>query len=102
MIIRFKNKKLEKILTNDRLIKQEYNLLYKSIKDRLSELESAKNLSLISHLPPPRRHKLKGYNNCYAVDLSKNYRLVFCSTHASITELKKIIDITIITIEDYH
>lgn len=102
MIIRFKNEKLKKILTNDRLIRKEYNLFFRNIKARMSELQAVKNLSLISHKPPPRRHKLKGYENCYAVDLSRNYRLVFCSTDKSIIELEEIKDITIIGIEDYH
>lgn len=102
MKIRFQTKKLEKILTNDKLIKQNYNLLYKNIKARLTELLAVDNLSLITHKPPPRRHKLKGYDNCYAVDLSRNYRLLFCATNKEIIELKEIKDITIIGIEDYH
>jgi len=75
--IHYKTKKLEKILTSDRLIKKEYNEIANKIMARISELRTAENLSKVSHLPPVRRHKLKGYRNRFAVDLSKKLSLSF-------------------------
>lgn len=102
MLIRFKTKKLEKILTNKRLIVKEYNKLSKSIMARINEFEAANNLSQITHKPPPRRHKLQGYTNRFTVDVSKNYRIVFSSIDETIVELEEIKEIIIIDICDIH
>ena len=78
MIINFNTNKLAKILTNDRLIKKYYAPFYSNLISRLTELRAVRNLSLISHNPPPRKHKLTGkYEGCWSIDLSRNYRLIF-------------------------
>lgn len=102
--ISFSNRKLEKILTNERLIKREYSSLYRNIINRLSELKVANNLSEIPHVPPPRRHKLEGeYLGCWGIDISKNYRMIIKPTEEfSVEELRLITDITILEIGDYH
>lgn len=103
MEIYFKSKKLKKILTDARLIKKYYPKEFQNIINRLAELNAVKNLSFISHLPPPRRHKLKGnYNNCFAVDVSANRRLIFASFDENKTNLEDIDSIMIIGITDYH
>lgn len=104
MEISFESKRLEKILTDERLIKKHYAHVYKPLKIRLSELLAVSNLSLITNLPPPRRHKLSGdYEECWAVDLSKNYRLVFRPIKNQIgCEPYEITKIVIIKIIDYH
>ena len=102
MEITFSNSRIEKILTNKRLIKKEYGILTNNIISRITELQSAKSLAEISHLPPPRRHKLVGFDARYAIDLSKNYRLIIEAKDKSIVDLDKITKIVILGILDYH
>lgn len=100
----YATKNLEKILTNERLIKKEYTTFYKKIINRLSELRAANNLDEIPHVPPPRRHKLDGeYHDCWGVDVSKNYRIVLRPTgNWDEHDLKTVVSVEILTIEDYH
>lgn len=102
MKIYYRTRKLEKILTNDRQIKKHYTSFYQGIMNRLYELKSVSNLSLISHRPPPRKHRLSGdYNGFWSVDVSKNYRLLFTSLIETIEE-SNITEIMIEGIEDTH
>lgn len=96
--------KLEKILTNERLIKREYTQIYKNVINRLSELRTANNLEEIPHIPPPRRHKLNGdFENCWGVDVSKNFRIILKPTGDwDEMDLKTITSIEILAISDYH
>lgn len=104
MKIEYKNNRLKKILSDPRLIQKHYGQLSKNIMNRLTELRSVRNLSLISKLPPPRRHLLTGeYEKCWAVDVSKNYRLIFKPVESQINFFEDKIDkIIIIDILDYH
>lgn len=104
MEIEYKSNKLKKILSDPRLIKRYHSDIYITLINRLSELKSVNNLSLISILPPPRRHKLSGeYTNCWSIDVSKNQRLIIKPHDSQIgfndTEINKII---ILKIVDYH
>jgi plasmid maintenance system killer protein len=101
MNIIYTSKKLEKILTNPRLIKKEYTAFYNKVINRMSELRAANNLEEISHEPPPRRHKLSGER--WGIDVSKNYRIVLRPV-GEWDELdhKTIREIEILSIEDYH
>jgi len=104
MDIHFKTAKLKKILTNERLIKKSFAHAYQGILNRFSELQAVSNLSLISHLPPPRKHKLSGkFEGCWAVDVSSNERLVFTSVNSEKDALdEEITAIEILEITDYH
>ena len=104
MKITYKNRRLKKILENERLIKKHYSKLCNKILIRMTELEAVRDLSLISHEPPPRKHRLKGqYLSCYAVDLSGNWRLVFRPIDAQLGNSEnKITEIIIVEIIDYH
>lgn len=104
MKISYATKKLEKILTNERLIKKEYTLFYKKVINRISEIRVANNLDEIPHVPPPRRHKLDGdYNDCWGIDVSKNFRIVLRPIGDwDESELKSINEIEILSIGDYH
>jgi plasmid maintenance system killer protein len=104
MNIIYASKKLEKILTNPRLIKKEYTAFFNKIINRMSELSAANNLHEISHDPPPRRHKLNGeYNDCWGIDVSKNYRIVLRPVGEwDEQDHKTIRNIEILSIEDYH
>jgi proteic killer suppression protein len=85
------------------MIKRYFSKIYTGLVNRLTELESVSNLSMISHLPPPRKHKLSGeYKDYWSVDVSKNQRLLFSSYNSGITNEVDITKIIIEGIEDYH
>ena len=104
MIVKYCRRKDEKILTNERKIKQYYGKHYKNLIVRLSELRAAESLIEIPNVPPPRRHKLTGvFSNCWGVDISPNYRLVIepCGNY-DINYLETIKEVKLVAIEDYH
>lgn len=67
-------------------------------------------LAEISHLPPPRCHELEGQRaGQFAVDIDKNYRLIFTPDHDPVPrkddggiDLAQVTEITILEITDYH
>lgn len=104
MKLYYSSNKLEKILTNERLIKIEYGELHNKISIRLSELRAASTLKDIPHLPPPRRHKLTGNREGHwGVDISKNFRIVIePKGDFDKDDLNSITEILVCNIEDYH
>ncbi|MDP4553572.1 type II toxin-antitoxin system RelE/ParE family toxin [Alkalihalobacillus macyae] len=104
MEIMYASPKLEKILTNPRLIKKNYTAIHTKISNRLSELRAANNLNEIPHVPPPRRHKLSGsHQGCWGVDVSKNFRIILRPIgNNEESVLDTIRTIEILAIEDYH
>ncbi len=104
MVIKYSTKRLEKILTDDRLIHKFYSNDYQRIKNRLSELKVANNLSEIPESPPPRRHKLSGnYKDCWGINYSKNDRFIIKPIgEFDINDLSSIVEIEIVELEDYH
>lgn len=104
MVISYSTKRMEKILTDDRLIKKYYSNDYQRIKNRLSEMKAANNLLEIPESPPPRRHKLYGdYNDCWGINYSKNDRFVIRPKgEFDINDLSSIVAIEVVELEDYH
>ena len=104
MKLSYSTRKLEKILTNERLIKKEYTSFYPKICNRISELRAAVCLNDISNYPPPRRHKLSGNKlDCWGVDISKNFRIIVKPIGDYNSEdLTSIVEIEVVTLEDYH
>lgn len=100
-------KKLSKILSNKRKMTKEYGeVRAERIIQRLTEFELAENLASVSHLPPSRLHRLSGNReNQFAVDIVKNWRIVFEgydeNDHLSVDK-GKIVTLSILAIEDYH
>ncbi len=112
MEISFTNRRLAKNCNNKSQCIKTYGLdLAQKIMQRLSELNAADNLGLISHLPPPACHELKGARKGqFAVKLNKNFRLIFEANHDPIPtnddgsiDKSKITEIIIMEArEDYH
>lgn len=104
MKLHYKNTKMEKILTNERLIKKKYTSFHINLRNRLSELRAANSLEEISIYPPPRRHKLNGQlDNLWGIDISKNFRIILQPEgNFDIDNLSTICEIKIISLEDYH
>jgi len=104
MTIHYSTNKLEKILTDKRLLKKYYSNDYTKISHRLSEMNVANSLFEIPVIPPPRRHKLEGdRKNCWGIDYSKNDRFVIKPYgEYDINDLTTITEIEIVKLEDYH
>lgn len=104
MKIHYSSRKLQKILTDRRLIKKHYAKFHHRLEIRLSELRAANSLADISNHPPPRRHKLSGsYKDCWGVDITRNYRIIVRPvSEYNINDLTTIKEVMIIDIDDYH
>lgn len=104
MTIYYATKKLERILTDIRLIKKYYSNDFATICNRLSEMRAANSLGDIPEVPPPCRHKLIGnYKDCWGIKYSKNERFIVRPTgEYDINDLSTIKEIIILDLEDYH
>lgn len=104
MHIEFASNKLEKKLSEPRLIKKYYGKQADKLINRMSELKAADCLNDIPHVPPPRRHKLEGdLDGYWGVDYSRNYRIILKPIgNFNINDVTTIKEIRIIKLEDYH
>jgi plasmid maintenance system killer protein len=106
MDISFKNKALEKTFNSEKELNKAYGILSKKIGIRMAVLKNAANLQLVPIEKPTRRHKLGGNRkNQWAVDLDRNYRLIFepiTEIDLSEADLRDITAIKIIEVDDYH
>ena len=110
MNITFKNKKLQKILTDPGEIKKAYGSMAKRIAQRMDQLQAAPNLATIQSFPALECHLLTGDRKGeWAVSISGNYRLIFEIDHNPIPEKEdgsidsiRITDIRILETTDYH
>ena len=96
-------KKLKKAFKSEDNLKATYGKeLSKNILKRISVLEFADSLAMVPDVPPTRRHKLTGkFKGCWAIDISKNYRLII-KPMVDTDDLNEIKEIEIIDILDYH
>lgn len=99
-------KRLTKILNNPKLLKKKFGEMATKIQQRLDEFDAADNLSQIPSDPPPRCHQLKGKRkNQFAIDVSRNYRMIFegYDTNDELTTNRyEIVTVQILEIVDYH
>ena len=110
MEIVFASRKLEKIFTDDSQLKREYGQMAKKIKQRLLELSAAENLAVMHTLPAANCHELTGdLDGSLAVDVSKNWRMLFTPNHDPVPELpgggldwNNVVSVCVEGIEDYH
>lgn len=110
MRIEFKTNKLKKQLTDKRELVKALGQRAKKANQRMQEFKAAENLAVISKIPAARCHELTGdYDGELAVDISKNYRIVFEPFHDPLPEKpdggldwEQVTAIRILRIEDYH
>ncbi len=110
MNITFKNRKLQKILTDPGEIKKAYGSMAKRVSQRMDQLQAAPNLATIQSLPTLECHLLTGDRKGeWAVSISGNYRLIFDIDHHPIPTKEdggidsiRITDIRILETTDYH
>ena len=82
MEISYKNRKLEKQLTDPREMSKSFGQLARKVNQRLKELTDADNLAIMRTIPAARCHELSGdHNGELAVDVSGNYRMIFEPNH---------------------
>lgn len=77
MEISFKNNKLEKSFTDDRLLVKTYGKMAKKVKQRYEDLRLADSLFVISQYPAMRLHPYQGNSGIWSVDIYKNWRILF-------------------------
>ncbi|NLO44657.1 MAG: hypothetical protein GX106_06845 [Candidatus Cloacimonetes bacterium] len=108
MEISFISRKIEKLCLNEKEMIRKYGDLSNKLKQRLSELEAAANLT---ELPPfAGCHPLIGnYKHCYALNLKQPYRLIIEPNWHKLglkkgeqIELAEINSIVIVGVDDYH
>lgn len=104
MDIGYANNAMKKTLEDPRLIAKRHGDIARTLTRRMSDLRVAANLSEITHLPPPRRHKLMGsLEGCWGIDVSRNKRLIVRPVGDYDPEdLTTITAIRIEDITDYH
>lgn len=105
MKLLYKNKKLEKSLTQDREIVKSFGTLAKKVKQRITELQEADSLAVIATLPFMRLHPYKGDRKGeWSIDIYKNWRICFEIANDSIggVSLAKVTSIKIMSVEDPH
>lgn len=111
MKIRFRTRKLAKIMNSGKELVREYGPeMGKKIKNRLAVLGAAPCLEDIPTMPPTRCHALsQNRKGQFCVDLMHPYRLVFMPDHNPLPiksdgsiDLKQVTSIEIIEVEDYH
>lgn len=110
MEISYKNKKLEKQLTDPREMAKSFGQIARKINQRLKDLADADNLAIMRTIPASRCHELTGNRKGeFAVDVSGNYRMIFEPNHDPIPKKEdrginweEVTKIQINEIEDYH
>ena len=111
MNIVFKTTKLNKIFNSEKKLVKTYGAERAAIiKKRMVFLRAASNLYRVPVTPPYDRHQLKGdYKGCFAVTVRHPYRLIFRPVNNPLPtledgglDLRRVTDIEIISVEDYH
>jgi plasmid maintenance system killer protein len=110
MEIDYLNNKIKKKLSDATEISKAFGNNAKRISQRLAEIEAAANLAVLMSIPAANCHPLTGNRKGdWALDISKNHRLVFeikdspipSKTDGSINTIL-VKGIVIIGTEDYH
>lgn len=110
MKINYKNRKLEKQLTDPNEMVKSFGQLARQLNQRLKDLAAAENLGIMRTILAARCHELKGdRKGQLAVNVSSNYRMIFEPNHDPLPKKEdgglnweEVTHIQINEIEDYH
>ncbi len=110
MELSFKNRKLEKRLTDPGKMMKSFGKFAARVNQRIKDLTDADNLAVMRTLPAARCHELTGdRKGQLAVDVSGNYRMIFEPNHNPVPQKEdgglnweEVTKIQINEIEDYH
>ena len=91
---------MQRKLKDEKTIARYYGELKGKILFCISVLLASDCLEQVPNVPPTRRHKLVGQTNCWALDLSANWRMIVNGIDGQIPSSITVIEI--IDIEDYH
>ena len=110
MKINFKNRKLEKQLTDPKTIQKTFGKMARRVTQRMDDLRAADTLAVLRTIPMTKCHELKNdRKGQLAISISPNYRIIFEPNHNllpkndnggldwSVITIIKIIEVT-----DYH
>src|SRR5262245_10994575 len=110
MHISFASKKLCREMSSESEMRRAYGDRAKRLMMRLGVLKNGASLADVPSSPPERCHPLTGeYEGCFAVDVTGNWRLIFCPDHETVptnedgsVNLAAVTHIEIIGVRDYH
>lgn len=109
MELTYKNDKLQKMCENTEYHKElvkKYGIeVANKLPRRIMELKSFNSLGDVPSVPPYRRHKLSGnLNDCYAINITSQYRLIFRQkdNNIIIEDLKEIKKIEIVEVSKHY
>ncbi|NCD06048.1 MAG: plasmid maintenance system killer protein [Spirochaetia bacterium] len=105
MDIVYTTKKIEKLLTNQQIMKRTFGTNdAKYLISILQQIRYANSLADIPESPRPRRHKLKGiYKNYWGIHFTKKDVLVVNPIgDYDVDDISTIKSIEIVKVEDYH
>jgi plasmid maintenance system killer protein len=108
--ISYKNRKLEKQLTDPREMAKSFGQLARKVNQRLKDLTDSDSLAIMRTIPAARCHELTGDRKGeLAVDVSGNYRMIFEPNHDPKPKKEdgglnweEVTKIQINEIDDYH
>lgn len=109
MNLTYKNEKLKKMcenpVHNKELVKKYGFEVAKKLPRRIAELKSFDSLNDVPTSLPHRRHKLSGdLKECYAINITGQYRLIFRQKDNNIIveDLRKIKEIEIMEVSKHY
>lgn len=109
MNLTYKNEKLKKMCENPahnkELVKKYGSEVAKKLPRRIAELKSFDSLNDVPTSLPHRRHKLSGdLKECYAINITGQYRLIFRQKDNNIIveDLRKIKEIEIMEVSKHY
>jgi len=108
--INYKSRKLERQLTDPKVMMKSFGQLARKVNQRLKDLSDADNLAIMKTIPASKCHELTGDRKGeLAVDVSGNYRMIFEPNHIPVPikydgglNWEEVTKIQINGIEDYH
>lgn len=110
MEVLFKNKSLERSITDDKRLLKSYGKRAKKIKQRYREMLASATLADLSKLPATGLHPLHGDRaGQWAVKITGNERMCFIITHDPVpilsdnsVDMISVTSVCIVFIGDYH
>lgn len=103
MEVLFKTRKLQDSFVNLKSRQKTYGQFSKNIKRRFDLLLAANTLGDISHMPPPKRHELKGeLKGVYSVTVKGPVRILLKPLAANGQNDLTASKIIILDVLDYH
>lgn len=102
MDVRYEDKKLEKLCTDEREMRRKRGDIAIKLKRRIKALETAESVGeLQTHDPSGQWHPLRAnLDGLWAGKLSANYRLLIRPEDAE--EPTSAVTVTVIDVDDYH